>query len=232
MNHGAPVIMWSKKYINLTHKIERWLKNPIQLQVQSLARRYYELTNYFFTKKYSLDFNGYIPCIDLTVDSKISQVNATAYQAYGGYYFKSLIGFAISIDGKPDCFVDIGCGKGKQCIYAEKYFGFNRIIGIDFSKALIDIANQNLCNVKYLNIEFAVADAINFKLPERHCMVFLYNPFSEIILEKFILNNINNLKKHSSTLCYANDIHRKVLQKFGFVTIYRDHEHNSIHKLC
>ena len=225
------MIMWTKKIINLTQKILRWLKSPIQLRVQSFARRYYELTNYFFTKKYSLDFNGYIPGADLIVDSKISQANATAYQAYGGYYFKSLIGFAISIDGKPGCFVDIGCGKEKQCIYAEKYFGFNRIIGIDFSKALIGIANQNLFNVKYFNIEFTVADAVNFKLPEEYCMVFLYNPFSEIILEKFILNNLNNFKKHGSTLCYANDIHRKVLIKFGFETIYRDHEHNSIHRL-
>lgn len=135
MNHGASMIMLTKEIINLTHKIHRWLKKPIQLQVQSFSRRYYEFTNFFYQKKFSLDFNGYIPCVDLMVDSKISQANATAYQAYGGYYFKSLIGFAISIDGKPGCFVDIGCGKGKQCILAEKYFGFDRIIGIDFFKS-------------------------------------------------------------------------------------------------
>lgn len=231
MNPGASLIMWTKKLINLTHKIQRWLKNPLQLQLQSFARRYYEFGNIFFTKKHSLDFKGFIPCNDLIVDSKISQANGTAYQAYGNYYFKSLIGFAILMDGKPGCFVDIGCGKGKQCIYAEKYFGFNRIIGIDFSKALIDIAIQNSFNLKYLNIEFQHTDALDFQLPDECCIVFLYNPFNEIILEKFILNNLCNFKKHASKLCYANDMHRKVLIKFGFETIYRDCEHNSIHKL-
>lgn len=100
-----------------------------------------------------------------------------------------------------------------------------------FLKALIDIANQNLLNVKYTNIEFNVADAVNFKLPGEHCMVFLYNPFNEIILEKFIINNTNNFIKYGSLICYANDIHRKILTNFGFETIYRDHEHNSIYRL-
>ena len=85
--------------------------------------------------------------------------------------------------------------------------------------------------LKKQNIEFNFADAVHLKLPEDHCIVFLYNQFNEIILEKFILNNLNNFEKHGSILCYANDIHRKVLIKFGFETIYRDHEHNSIHRL-
>ena len=129
-------------------------------------------------------------------------------------------------------FIDIGCGKGKQCIYAKKYFNINSIVGIDFSKELIDIANQNLSNLNYKNINFFVADAIEWKLPDEYCIVFLYNPFNEVILEKFILNNFNHFKDHKSIVCYANDMHRKILTNFGFETTYRDHEHNSIYKLA
>lgn len=210
--------------------MQSWLKNPIQLQVQSFARRYYVFKNALFTKRYSLDFNGFIPCDELLVDSQFSQTNATAYQAYGSYYFKSLINFAISMSEKPKYFIDIGCGKGMQCIYAEKYFSFDRIIGIDFSKELIDIANQNLSNLKYSNIKFQLADAVKWKLPDERCMVFLYNPFNEIILERFIMGNIDNFIKYGSLICYANDIHRKTLINSGFETIYRDHESNSIHR--
>ena len=231
MNLGVTVIMRSKQIADLFHKIQKWLNSPIQLQVQSFARRYYEFTNAYFCKKYSLDFNGFIPCGELAVDSYSSQANATAYQAYGSYYFKTLIGFAISMVEKPAYFVDIGCGKGKQCIYAEKYFGFDRIIGIDFSNELIDIANKNLFNLKYSNIEFQLADAADYKLPDKQCMVFLYNPFNEIILNKFVTNNIDNFTKLTSLIIYANDIHRKILTDFGFETIYRDHQNNSVFKV-
>ena len=63
------------------------------------------------------------------------------------------------------------------------------------------------------------------------CFIFLYNPFNEVILEKFILHNINHFKKHGSIVCYANDMYRKILINSGFEIIYRDHECNSIYKL-
>jgi len=220
-----------KKIQEIFNKVKAWLKNPIQHQVQSLSRRYYVIENFFFSNKYSLDFNGLIPCSQLKVKSEFSQKNATAYQAYGSHYFKSLLGHAISMEKKPEYFIDVGCGKGKQCIYAQKYFNFHTIIGIDFSKELIDIANQNLSNLNYTNINFIIADAIEWKLPDEYCFIFLYNPFNEVILEKFILHNINHFKKHGSIVCYANDICRKILINSGFEIIYRDHECNSIYKL-
>jgi SAM-dependent methyltransferase len=211
--------------------VRSWLKKPIQQQVQSFSRRYYVIENFFFTKKYSLDFDGLIPCSQLIVESGFSQINGGAYLAYGSHYFKSLLRQAISMEKKPKYFIDVGCGKGKQCIYAKKYFNFYKTIGIDFSKELIDIAKKNLSNLNYKNIDFIVADAIEWKLPDEYCFVFLYNPFNEVILEKFILNNINHFKNHGTIICYANDLYRKILINSGFEIIYRDHDHNSIYKL-
>ena len=224
-------MMNHKKLELLFYKIQKWLKEPIFIKVQSIARRYYEYKNIYFSKINSLDFEGYIPCTDLTVDSQLSKVNGTAYQAYGSYYFFILINFALMMNAKPKYFIDIGCGKGKQCIYAKKYFDFNSIIGIDFSKELIDIANNNLSSLNFKNIRFYLADAIKWRLPDDYCMVFLYNPFSEIILEKFILNNLDNFIKHGSVICYANDMHRNILINSGFQIIYRDHQHNSLYRL-
>ena len=215
----------------LYNKVRNWLKQPIQLQTQSLSRRYYVIENFFFKKRYFLDFDGLVPCTELIVESDFSQKNATAYQAYGSHYFKSLLRHAISMEKKPKYFIDVGCGKGQQCIYAKKYFNFQTVIGIDFSKELIDVANKNLSKLNYRDINFFVADAFEWKLPDEYCFVFLYNPFNEVILEKFISNNIDNFKKFGSIVCYANDVYKKPLRDSGFEILYRDHESNSIHKI-
>ena len=215
----------------LYKKFKIWIKQPIQLQAQSLSRRYYVIENFFFKKKYSLDFDGLIPCSKLIIESDFSQKNATAYEAYGNHYFKSLLRHAMSIEKQPKYFIDVGCGKGKQCIYAKKYFNFEQVIGIDFSKELIEVANNNLSKLNYNNIDVFVADALEWKLPDEYCLIFLYNPFNEIILEKFISNNINNFKNFGSIVCYANDLYKKPLRDFGFEILYRDHDFNSIHKI-
>lgn len=215
----------------LYNKFKNWLKQPIQLQTQSLSRRYYVIENFFFKKRHSLDFDGLIPCTELIIESDFSKKNATAYEAYGNHYFKSLLRHAMSIEKQPKYFIDVGCGKGKQCIYAKKYFNFEQVIGIDFSKELIAVANKNLTKLNYRNIDLFVADALEWKLPNEYCLVFLYNPFNEIILEKFISNNIENFKNFGSIVCYANDLYKKPLRDFGFEILYRDHDSNSIHKL-
>ena len=119
-------------------------------------------------------------------------------------------------------FIDIGCGKGKPCIYAKKYFKFKQIIGIDFSKPLIDTANKNLKNTQYTNIVFTVADGVEWKLPDEFCVVFLHNPFNGIILEKFIVNNLNNFRIYNSIVVYAYDLEKDVLLNLGFETLYRN----------
>lgn len=212
-------------------KVTQWLEKPTQQQIHSLLRRYYEVGNFLFTRKYKLEFDGIIPCSELFVESEYSKKNASAYQAYGSYYFKLLLNNAISLEKKPKYFIDVGCGKGKQCIYAHKYFKFESIIGIDFSKDLIDIANKNLSKLNYNTINFLVADALTWKLPNEYCFIFIYNPFNEVILNEFIKNNIDNFKNKGSVFCYANDLFRNVLIDNGFVVSYRDNQSNSIYKI-
>ena len=50
----------------------------------------------------------------------------------------------------------------------------------------------------------------------------MFNPFDSVVLEKFILNNVEHFKKHNSVIAYANDIERLSLTKFGFETIFRN----------
>jgi len=133
---------------------------------------------------------------------------------------------ALSAEGSFVNFIDIGCGKGKQCIYARKYYKFAKSYGIDFSSTLVEIANNNLTKVGYKNIEFICADAAEWKILDGDSVVFLFNPFNNVILEKFLLNNIDHFKSYNSVIAYANDIHIDLMQELGFEIIYRFHRNS------
>ena len=52
--------------------------------------------------------------------------------------------------------------------------------------------------------------------------MFLFNPFDDVALSKFIANNLIHFTAYQSVIAYANDIHRIELSKAGFDTLFRD----------
>src|SRR5262249_25004484 len=50
---------------------------------------------------------------------------------------------AVPIDYGEFIFVDAGCGKGRALMLAS-FFNFKKIIGIEFSEQLVEIAKQNM----------------------------------------------------------------------------------------
>ena len=58
-------------------------------------------------------------------------------------------------------------------------------------------------------------------MPDSKCLIFLYNPFDDIILEKFVANNYSHFKRHESVIAYAFDVHRETLLLNGFRTVFR-----------
>jgi tRNA G46 methylase TrmB len=132
-----------RKLSAFNEKIINWTKKPLNEKLDSFINRYYAVENNVFEKKHGLDFDGDIDAKDLVADSKFSLDNAYPYQAYGNPRFKRLIEEAILCGDGFDRFVDIGCGKGKQCVYAAKYFKFDEVIGIEFSRKIyIDLVGR------------------------------------------------------------------------------------------
>lgn len=46
-------------------------------------------------------------------------------------------------------------------------------------------------------------------------LVYKFNPFDEVVLDRFIENNFEHFKTHKSMIAYANDRHKKSLTKYG-----------------
>jgi Methyltransferase domain len=87
-------------------------------------------------------------------------------------------------------FVDIGSGKGLVAIRAARH-GFGRVIGLEFSQDLIDIAknNEKLVSEKTeltSELVFHKGDAAEFDAPPGPLLLYLYNPFGEPVLNAFL----------------------------------------------
>ena len=174
-----------------------------------------ETADWAFDHFHNVDTGKRVKHSDLDAVDTDSLKHATAYQAmqvrYLDFIFRKL--------GKrstEEYFIDIGCGKGRACFYASRKYP--RVIGIDFSPSLIREAEENLKSFRggRGNISFMVRDARIFDLPESESIVYLFNPFDEVILGAFLDRNREHFSRYRSRIVYVNDLHRSVLLDRGF----------------
>jgi SAM-dependent methyltransferase len=78
-------------------------------------------------------------------------------------------------------FVDYGCGMGRMLMLA-KWGGFNRVIGVEWSERLCDIARHN-CRGQ---CELYQGDATQFDPPQNSSVFFFCNPFFGSVLERVL----------------------------------------------
>jgi 16S rRNA G966 N2-methylase RsmD len=86
-----------------------------------------------------------------------------------------------------DVFVDYGSGKGRIVMLAAE-LPFRRVIGVEFSSQLHEIASENLARTKRQNVELVLADATQWKLPKEATVLFFFNPFDGEVLARVCAN--------------------------------------------
>lgn len=116
-----------------------------------------------------------------------------------------------------DVFLDIGSGKGRVVFLAATH-PVKRVIGVELSAALHEIARQNLSRVrKWLackDIEFACSDATTFEIPDDVTIVYFFNPFVGPPFMKVIDNIGESLRRRPRKvhIFYTNPVmHDEVL---------------------
>jgi SAM-dependent methyltransferase len=201
------------------------------MRYEKLLRKIYAIEDFVFEKYYGFNFSGNIAADDL-VTSYATKKNAFEYRPVFIGTLRKLFSEVEKLDCKYQNFIDIGSGKGKACFYALKKQLFKQVIGIEFSKELIDIAIKNQNIIDASNVNFLNMDASNYTLPDEKSLIFLFNPFDQIVLERFLKNNMDHFAVQNSVVAYANDVHRNVLAKMGFETIFRNQTRKiSIHRM-
>jgi SAM-dependent methyltransferase len=106
---------------------------------------------------------------------------------------EAVIRWSIEACGLPHSettFVDVGSGKGRALIVAATY-PFMRIIGVEYSADLVKTCHDNLRKVGISSkCEVVMADAADYQFPDGNLLVFLYNPFDSVILNR-VLNHLD-----------------------------------------
>ncbi len=113
---------------------------------------------------------------------------------------------------QDNVFVDFGCGKGRTLLLAMEY-GFQRVVGIDFSKRLCDIAQRNIAIYRKKSMcrsktEIILSDVVNYSIKDDESIFYIFNPFDRVVLKKVLLNIRWSLELNSRKiwLIYYNPI--------------------------
>ncbi len=111
-------------------------------------------------------------------------------------------------------FVDIGCGKGRALLLAST-FAFRKIVGIDISQQLIDIALHNIAVyhdgvMRCRDIEARCVDGRNFVPPPGDLVLYLNNPFDEQVMAALVDSVEQSLQVDQRKLfvVYQRPMHR------------------------
>lgn len=113
---------------------------------------------------------------------------------------------------KDYSFVDVGCGKGRVLIRAIE-LGFRKIYGVDLSPRLVDIAVRNMERCSHC-ASIKCQDACDYQFPDDDLVVYMFNPFREAVMQRFIRNLEDFIRRsHRKVyIIYATPFEEHILQ--------------------
>ncbi len=118
--------------------------------------------------------------------------------------------------------IDVGCGNGLASIYVAAKFGLKSQLLFDFDSRCIEQSKKKyeIFKNSFLGIffrlndpEYMHADAAQDQLPKElndKNIIYMYNPFDEFVLSRFLEINIE-LINSGSVIFYLNDIHKHII---------------------
>ncbi len=184
----------------IMRKVERSLSkrsSPATLNliliIKNLIYRWRQYLDRRLDKEFLLDTSGHMELADLDIDSDNKE--------FGSHYEPTPVRILRSIfSNLPDdlsefIFIDFGSGKGRTLLVSSDY-NFKRIIGVEFSKELHPIAQNNIRayrskKQRSFDIESVCMDATTFPIPTEKSIFYFSDPFSEEVM----LQVLNNIKK-------------------------------------
>jgi precorrin-6B methylase 2 len=140
----------------------------------------------FFEWWYGIETDADIRRSELGLtDPESEHYNATPY-----IRFRQMMKL-IQIRPGEDVFLDFGSGMGRIVVLAATY-PFRRVIGIELTEKLHRVAQENVrrasTRLRCRNIELHQMDARSFRVPPDVTVVYFWNPFGGVMLEKVFTN--------------------------------------------
>lgn len=143
------------------------------------------------------DFDDWTHLSDLKIDSP-NWIDGTNYTGIEPLRFRASLA-ALKVRFDDFTFIDFGSGKGRALLLASE-FPFKKIIGVEFSPELFDIAQRNLQTYKNTrqqcrSIDLVCMDIVDFPLPPDPSVLFFYDPSTERVLRQVLRNIEKSLRE-------------------------------------
>jgi len=183
--------------VDMSHQNTLWFKAKIfydSLRVNGVmptVKRIYQRLEY---KRKGIDFSTQ-NLHDLTLAGAYT-THGTALVSTSKDLFQRLfdeLEIAAGVKISKELFIDYGSGKGAALIHASQ-IGFEQVYGIEFAKELNDTSLENIKKLNLKNIHALFQDATTFIPPKETTVIYFFNPFDEVVMEK-VIENILAVKK-------------------------------------
>lgn len=155
------------------------------------------------------DYSGRTYLSDLNISSQ-NWIDAVDYIPIEPERFRYVMG-SLRIAFDEYTFVDFGSGKGRALLLASE-FPFRKIVGVEFSPELHQIAQQNIARYrsdtqKCRNIESLLADFTEFSLPPGPLLMFFFDPCNAAVLQQTLSNIERSLQSdpRPASIVYVAD---------------------------
>ena len=125
---------------------------------------------------------------------------------------------------KNDIIIDLGSGTGRILYYLlnKKY---KNLIGVEYSKKLINISKNNLYfnkkKIKLINKDFT-----KYNIPKKTKVILMYDPAGKSVMKKLFIN-FNKQLSNKCLVIYITPIYLKMLKKYNFQIIFKNVNKNS-----
>ena len=138
-------------------------------------------------QRYGIRTEGVIPMSELGIDND----EAGEYQPTDYTDFAKIMR-ALALEPSEHVFIDYGAGMGRVMVLAAGQ-GFRRVLGIEHSTELVEIAKANIEHarpkLKCHDIALIAGDAATYRLPQDTSVLYFNNSFRGELLER-VLSNI------------------------------------------
>jgi hypothetical protein len=181
------------------------------------------------------EFNGWTYLSDLDIQSP-NWIEGTDYTPIEPERFR-LVMATLPIDSQDFTFIDFCSGKGRALLLASE-FPFNRIIGLEFSPELHQIAQENIRRYpaelqKCRDIQIRYVDFVEFPLPSDPLVLFFFNPCHAPVLAEVVTRMGKSLRANPRPLYVAYVApwpeHEELLRTAGVLKeIHRNSEMNFV----
>jgi hypothetical protein len=123
--------------------------------------------------------------------------------------------------GPEDVFIDFGSGLGRVVYQAALRYPFKRVIGVELSEQLNEVAQRNLernrARLRCRSFELVAADVLEYEIPDDVTVAFFANPFRGATFATVIERLLESLDSHPRRLrlIYRNPVEHEHLMATG-----------------